>query len=118
MILYLLDDEFFIYGQRLPAGHRPVAIFTGGDNDEFFVESVDAEGDIKFLMYRLESDEAELTQIREIDYPAEKHKTPVIRIGRIAFPLVVESSISDSRVDGIPLSGCVYASNAARVPAY
>ena len=99
VILCLLDDRYFINQQELVSRVTPVRVFSTDEGNLIFVEAVDGEGDTVFLKIALESSGTRLRVLDEILYPAHDTNSPAVRIGRIDFPIVILSSLLDSKLD-------------------
>ena len=99
MVLHLLDEQYFINENQLTTGYVPVALFHGIAKDDLFVEAIDADGQRKFLRYWLEHESGDLRLLETIPYPSRANDEPVMRIGRIDFPVVVMSSLADNILD-------------------
>jgi len=56
---------------------------------------LDAAGSTVFLLYNLESGPGPARLLAEIAFPAPAGAAPLLRIGRIAFPLVILASLDD-----------------------
>ena len=93
LVLYVLDGRYFINKRALPAGYEPVALASLGAS--LFVEAIGADGRTVFMHYALR-DEGEARQlVDEFSVPESDPEQPVVRIGRIDFPYVLYSALSD-----------------------
>lgn len=94
MILYLLDDMYFINDQRLETNQTPVALVAS--DDSLFVEANDGAGSIVYLEYVQKPELDALRLVNSVTLPETDPDVPAVRIGRIDFPLVLISSLADS----------------------
>ena len=99
MVLHLLDEQYFINQNPLTTGYVPVALFHGFAADDLFVEAIAADGQTRFLHFRREGETGDLRLQDVIPYPSRANDEPVMRIGRIDFPVVVMSSLADNILD-------------------
>ena len=99
MVLHLLDEQYFINENPLTTGYIPVALFHGLAADDLFVEAIAADGQTRFLHFRREGATGDLRLQDVIPYPNRANDEPVMRIGRIDFPVVVMSSLADNILD-------------------
>lgn len=99
MVLHLLDGRYFINENPLTGGYVPVAIFNGLAGDDLFVEAHNVDGKLSFLHYGLKGDRGEIHLENVILYPTGDDSAPSMRIGRIDFPAVITSSLSDGLLD-------------------
>ena len=67
--------------------------------DDLFVEAIAADGQTRFLHFRREGETGDLRLQDVIPYPSRANDEPVMRIGRIDFPVVVMSSLADNILD-------------------
>ena len=96
VILYLLDNRYFINEQEFVSCFSPVKVFSTDERNLIFVEALDRDGDTVFLKVALASADTKLRVLDEIPFPAHDKNAPAVRIGRIDLPLVILSSLSDS----------------------
>lgn len=96
LILYLLDDEFYVNQIRLAIDAVPAALYAAGGLGDFVIEAVARSGETVFLRFALGqgSDAVELLDV--LPFPAGRSDEPQARLGRIDFPLLVMSGLADS----------------------
>ena len=92
-VLYVLDGVYFINEQRLHAGYEPISLASHGVS--LFVEVIKADGHTIFLRYALRDEGEEWQLVDEFLLPVSDPEQPAVRIGRIAFPFVLYSSLLD-----------------------
>ena len=97
IILYLLDDNYFINEQQLDIDLTPVALVAVAES--LFVESTDGAGSTLFLQYVKDEVTEGLRLIDSTPLPETDPNAPAVRIGRIDFPLVIISSLAESALN-------------------
>jgi len=95
LVLYLLDEHYFINNRQLEVNGRPVGIHRIQVRDSLFVEVVDENGDTSFWVYSAPSNQAEWMPLEQIPYPIYESSEALVKVGRIDFPLAIRSSLSD-----------------------
>lgn len=98
IILRQSDGKYLINENRLAHDMVPVALFHGVAENEVFVEAIAGDGQTQFLRYRLEPETGEISLRDVIPFPAAVHNSPVIRIGRIDFPVVILSALAENKL--------------------
>lgn len=96
MILHQLDDQFYLNDYQLRSGHAAVALFQGLSADNLFVETVDDNGQTRFLHYTVDRETGALALQDVIPFPDRADDAPAIRLGRINFPVVIVSALAAS----------------------
>ena len=94
--LYVIDGGYFINQQRLPAGYQPVAMVSQGVS--LYVEVIDADGRTVLLQYAYQDAGEALQLVDEFLLPASDPEQPAVRVGRVAFPFVLYSRLSDGEL--------------------
>lgn len=92
-LLYVLDGEYFINEQRLPAGYEPVAMARFIKS--LYVEAIDADGRTVVLPYKRRYVGGAWELVDEFFMPASDPGQPAVRIGRVSFPDLIYSSLFD-----------------------
>ncbi len=93
-LLYVLDGEYFINEQPLPAGYEPVAMAPFIKS--LYVEAIDAEGRTVVLPYHKRYGAWELFSVFLM--PASDPQRPAVRIGRVSFPDLIYSALADGEL--------------------
>ena len=92
-MLYIIDDDYFINEQRLPAGREPVALVAHGGS--LFVEALDAGRRTVFMQLAVGNETDAWQFVGEYPMPEVDPERPAVRIGRIDFPVALYSSLQD-----------------------
>ncbi len=92
-LLYVLNGAYFINEQRLPAGVEPIALASHGAS--LVVEAIDADGQTLFMRYALREEGGGWRPVEEFSLPVADPQRPAVRIGRVAFPFMLYSSLTD-----------------------
>ncbi|MCY4021588.1 MAG: hypothetical protein OXG39_19470 [Chloroflexi bacterium] len=96
IILRQLDGQYLINANKLQNGNVPIALFQGLSEDDFFVETIDDDGQTRFLHYVLNRETGDLGLQDVIPFPDRASDIPAMRIGRINFPVVIVSALAES----------------------
>lgn len=92
-LLYVLDGGYFINEQPLPTGYEPVAL--AAYINSLYIEAVDGDGRTVILHYAKRYEGGAWQLIDEFFMPVSDPGQPAVRIGRIDFPMILYSSLSD-----------------------
>ena len=92
-LLYLLDGEYFINEQRLPAAVEPIALASHGA--ALVVEAIDADGRTVFRHYAKHNVGGAWQLVDDFFMPVPDPQRPAVRIGRVPFPFLLYSSLTD-----------------------
>lgn len=89
IVLYLLDDSYFIGEKKLGAVHEPLSLFAFGES--LFMEALDATGRAVYMQFSQAAATGAWELVGEYPLPPNDPSMPAVRIGRIEFPFLLYS---------------------------
>ena len=95
VVLYRHGQNTYINQHQLGQAEDYLALFGVSERREISVEATDADGNTIFLRYQLSSAGDTLTYVGLFAFPSPDQSAPAVRIGRIAFPYLMLSSLND-----------------------
>ena len=97
-ILYQLDAAYYISEGALLLRQTPVGLWSMPNSQSLVVETIDTDGVPEFQHYEIRNSGSHFAFVETFDYPSFDSDMPAVRIGRVAFPLLLVSLFSDNRL--------------------
>ncbi len=98
VVLFRHERHAYINRHQLGQANEYLALFGDSERNEIIVEAIDSEGEPVFLRYQMSSDGEMLTFDSRVAMPTLESNAPAVRVGRVPFPHVILSSLSDGNL--------------------